>query len=276
MEKWKRSARLTDMIRQLLFNPYRLIPLTVFAEKYKAAKSSISEDLDIIDEVLRSEGNGKLETVAGAAGGVRYSPWFGVEHARKVVQELCEKLSSPERILPGGFLYLSDLLGDPFFLNQIGRIFATVFQEQNIDAVLTVETKGIPIAYATAALLGVPVTIARYDYRVTEGSVVTVHTVSGSSRRLRQLSVSKRSLSEGARVLIIDDFMKAGGTVRGLMDLLNEFKAEVVGVGVMLEQPAENRLVDDYVSLAKVTEIDVKKRKVQVEVGNVFDDRKER
>ena len=64
MEKWKRSARLTDMIRQLLFNPYRLIPLTVFAEKYKAAKSSISEDLDIIDEVLRSEGNGKLETVA--------------------------------------------------------------------------------------------------------------------------------------------------------------------------------------------------------------------
>lgn len=276
MEKWKRSARLTDMIRQLLFNPYRLIPLTVFAEKYKAAKSSISEDLDIIDEVLRSEGNGKLETVAGAAGGVRYIPGFGVEHARKVVQELCEKLSSPERILPGGFLYLSDLLGDPFFLNQIGRIFATVFQEQNIDAVLTVETKGIPIAYATAALLGVPVTIARYDYRITEGSVVTVHTVSGSSRRLRQLSVSKRSLSEGARVLIIDDFMKAGGTVRGLMDLLNEFKAEVVGVGVMLEQPAENRLVDEYVSLAKVTEIDVKKRKVQVEVGNVFDDRKER
>jgi purine operon repressor len=57
---------------------------------------------------------------------------------------------------------------------------------------------------------------------------------------------------------------------------LNEFKAEVVGVGVMLEQPAENRLVDEYVSLAKVTEIDVKKRKVQVEVGNVFDDRKER
>ena len=276
MEKWKRSARLTDMIRQLLFKPYQLIPLTVFAEKYKAAKSSISEDLDIIDEVLRSEGNGKLETVAGAAGGVGIIPGFSVNQSRKVVQNLCEKLSAPERILPGGFLYLSDLLGDPFFLNEIGRIFATVFKEQHIDAVLTVETKGIPIAYATAALLGVPVIIARYDYRVTEGSVVTVHTVSGSTRRLRQLSVSKRSLSEGARVLIIDDFMKAGGTVRGLMDLLSEFKAEVVGVGVMLEQPAENRLVDRYVSLAKVTEIDVKMRKVHVEVGNVFDDREER
>lgn len=276
MEKWKRSARLTDMIRQLLVKPYQLIPLTVFAKKYKAAKSSISEDLDIIDEVLRSEGNGKLETVAGAAGGVRYIPGCSAKHSKKAVQKLCEKLSNPERILPGGFLYLSDLLGDPFFLNEIGRIFATVFQEQNIDAVLTVETKGIPIAYATAALLGVPVIIARYDYRVTEGSVVTVHTVSGSSRRLRQLSVSKRSLSEGARVLIIDDFMKAGGTVRGLMDLLNEFKAEVVGVGVMLEQPAANRLVDRYVSLAKVTEIDVKMRKVHVEVGNVFDDKEER
>lgn len=275
MEKWKRSARLVDMIHQLLVKPYQLIPLTTFAKKYKAAKSSISEDLDIIDEVLCSEGDGKLVTVAGAAGGVRYIPMISKEESRAIVQELCEKLSKPERILPGGFLYLSDLLGDPALLSEIGRIFATVFAEQNIDAVLTVETKGIPIAYATASFLGVPVVIARYDYRVTEGSVVTVHTISGSSKRLRQLSLSKRSLPEGSRVLIIDDFMKAGGTVRGLMDLLNEFRAEVVGVGVMLESPAQDRLVEQYVSLAKVTEIDVKTHKVRVDSGNVFKSREE-
>jgi purine operon repressor len=64
--------------------------------------------------------------------------------------------------------------------------------------------------------------------------------------------------------------MKAGGTVRGMMDLLTEFKAEVVGVGVMLEAPAEERLVEDYVSLAQVAAIDVKERMVRVETGNAF------
>jgi purine operon repressor len=270
MDKWKRSARLVDMTRQLLVQPYRLIPLTTFAERYHAAKSSISEDLDIIDEVLKAEGNGELETVAGAAGGVRYIPNISRGQALNVIQGLCERLTNPERILPGGFLYLSDLLGDTTLVNEMGRIFASVFGGKKVDAVLTVETKGIPIAYATAAYLRAPVVIARYDYRVTEGSVVTVNTVSGSSNRMRQLSLSKRSLPDHSHVLIVDDFMKAGGTVRGMFDLLNEFNAEVVGVGVMLEAPAKERLVDSYVSLVQVKEVDVKERKVQVDLGNIF------
>jgi purine operon repressor len=270
MEKWKRSARLVDMTRRLLTRPYRLIPLTAFAERYQAAKSSISEDLAIIDEVLKHEGNGRLETLAGAAGGVRYIPGIGAEEAGAVIARLCEKLSNPERILPGGFLYLSDLLGDPFLLHDVGRLFSSVFEGRRVDVILTVETKGIPLAYATAAHLGVPVVIARYDYRVTEGSVVTVNTISGSNRRMRQLSLSKRSLREGTRILIIDDFMKAGSTVRGLIDLAAEFRAEVAGIGVMMEAPAQERMVDGVVSLVKVKEIDARLRTVQVEAGNIF------
>jgi purine operon repressor len=114
------------------------------------------------------------------------------------------------------------------------------------------------------------VVIARYDYRVTEGSVVTVNTISGSNRRMRQLSLSKRSLREGTRILIIDDFMKAGSTVRGLIDLAAEFRAEVAGIGVMMEAPAQERMVDGVVSLVKVKEIDARLRTVQVEAGNIF------
>ncbi|WP_124726308.1 pur operon repressor [Staphylospora marina] len=271
MEKWKRSARLVDMTRQLLGEPRRLIPLTAFAQRYQAAKSSISEDLDIIDDVLRAEGGGELETLAGAAGGVRYLPGIHASHAMKIVEKLCGKLSDADRLLPGGFLYVSDLLGDPVLLSEIGRIFASVFARKTVDAVMTVETKGIPLAYATAFYLRVPVVIARYGYRVTEGSVVTVNTVSGSGGTMRQLSLSKRSLAQGSRVLIIDDFMKGGGTVRGMMDLLSEFQAEVAGIGVMLESRTEQRLVDSWVSLAQVKEVDMNKRRIEVVPGNVFD-----
>lgn len=274
-EKWKRSARLVDLTNQLLSQPYKLIPLTTFAKRYQSAKSSISEDLTIIDEVFRNEGSGELETVAGAAGGVRYIPKLDLTRTEEILADLCVQLEKPERILPGGFLYMSDLLGNPTLLSEVGRIWATLFAGVKIDAILTVEIKGIPLAYAVANYLRVPVVIARYDYRVTEGSVVTVNTVSGSSGKLKPLSLSKRSLPQGSRVLvlIIDDFMKAGGTVRGLQDLCFEFDATVVGVGVLAEAHVPGRLVDDFVSLISVSEIHERDRTLRVGIGNVFQDR---
>lgn len=271
MNKWKRSARIVDMTRQLIQHPHRLIPLSTFAERYDTAKSSISEDLTIIHEVMSATGQGGLETLAGAAGGVRYIPGMDRKTAEEVMIILCRELSNPDRILPGGFLYMSDLLGQPALLRDIGQIWASVFAKKQVNAVVTVETKGIPLALAAAMHLGVPVAIVRQGNRVTEGSVVTVNTVSGSSRRIRTLSLSRRSLKEGSRVLIIDDFMKAGGTIRGMIDLLSEFQADVVGAGVLVESAVQERLVENVVSLAKIKSIDEKKRTVDVQLGNLFE-----
>ena len=55
--KWKRSERLVDMTRNLLDSPHELIPLTFFSERYKAAKSSISEDLTIVKETFEEKGD---------------------------------------------------------------------------------------------------------------------------------------------------------------------------------------------------------------------------
>lgn len=270
MEKWKRSARLVDMTHQLLHAPYQLIPLTSFAKRYQAAKSSISEDLTIIQDVLHANGSGRLETMAGASGGVRYLPGMGKAEMEQILVKLCERLTDPERILPGGFLFLSDLLGDPNLLHQLGRIWARIFDNSEIDAIVTVETKGIPLAYAAAFHLRKPVVIVRYDTTVTEGSVVTVNTVSGSSGRMKQLSLARRSLKRGSRVLVIDDYMKAGGTVRGLIELLREFEAEVVGVGVMVDSQVPEKLVDHYVSLTTVAEVDERDKRIEVTMGNLF------
>ena len=53
-----------------------------------------------------------------------------VEEADRVVSELCEFLESPERLLPGGYLYLTDILGNPEMMNQVGRLFASVFADR--------------------------------------------------------------------------------------------------------------------------------------------------
>lgn len=273
MKKIKRSSRLVEMTQYLLSRPHVLIPLTTFAERYQAAKSSISEDLVIVKEVVESEGIGLLNTVAGAAGGVKFIPKMTRAAAHAFIQSICEQLRQPDRILPGGYLYMSDILGQPPVLNEIGRMFATVFADRNADCIMTVETKGIPLAHAAAAYLNLPVIIVRRDNKVTEGSVVSINYVSGSSKRIQTMSLSRRALKEEARVLIIDDFMRAGGTIQGMKDLLQEFNASVSGVGVFVESgEVEDQLVNDYVSLAKLTGVDSKTKQVIVGPGTFFKD----
>ncbi|MGO4111372.1 pur operon repressor [Paenibacillus sp. YAF4_2] len=273
MKKLKRSARLVEMTQYLLSRPHTLISLTAFADRYQSAKSSISEDLAIIKEVFEEEGFGELNTLAGAAGGVKYTPKMHTSTALSIMENICRQLEQPERVLPGGYLYMTDMLGQPELLADIGRMFATAFANRNIDVIMTVETKGIPLAYATAACLNLPVVIVRRDNKVTEGSAVSINYVSGSNKRIQTMSLARRALKEQSRVLIIDDFMKAGGTIQGMMDLLYEFKATVAGVGVFVESGEvenEERLLEDYVSLATLTAVDLKTKQTKVIPGNYF------
>ncbi len=259
------------MTHYLKEHPHQLVSLSYFSERYDSAKSSISEDLTIVKEVFEEQGIGSLLTVAGASGGVKYIPKIQGEEAAGLVQDICGKLEDKERLLPGGYLYMMDILGKPQLMKEIGRLFATVFAEQKIDSVMTVAMKGIPLAYAIASHLNVPVSVVRRDHRVTEGSMVSINYVSGSAKRIQTMSLARRSLQEGARVLIVDDFMKAGGTARGMMDLLSEFKAEVVGIGVLVEaEDVEERLVDDYVSIARLADVNNQQKQVKAEPGNII------
>lgn len=274
VRKLKRSARLVEMTQYLLARPHTLISLTAFADRYQSAKSSISEDLAIIKEVFEDEGIGELHTLAGAAGGVKYIPKSGKAASLSTIQAICRQLEQPERVLAGGYLYMTDMIGQPALMSEVGRMFATAFAGRDIDVIMTVETKGIPLAYATAMYLNLPVVIVRRDNKVTEGSAVSINYVSGSTKRIQTMSLARRALREQSKVLIIDDFMKAGGTVQGMIDLLAEFNATVAGVGVFVESGevgSEERLFEDYISLAKLTAVDLKTKQTTVVPGNYFE-----
>lgn len=269
--KFRRSERLVDMTNYLLEHPQQLVSLSFFSERYGSAKSSISEDLAIIKETFEKRGIGTLKTVPGASGGVKYTVKVSNEEARPIINELCDLIADPDRLLPGGYLYMTDILGDPAIVQKAGRLLASAFTGEKIDLVMTVATKGIPLAYAVASHLNVPVVIVRRDNKVTEGSTVSINYVSGSTGRIQTMVLSKRSMEQGANVLIVDDFMKAGGTVNGMISMLHEFNAKLAGIAVLVEaEKIEERLVDDYLSLVKLSDVDVKEKQIQVSEGNYF------
>lgn len=269
--KLRRSERMVVISNYLINNPYKLTSLNTFAEKYEAAKSSISEDIAIIKKAFEESGIGEIETVTGVSGGVIFTPGISDEEAKAVIEELRDRLSESNRILPGGYIYLSDLLSTPKILQSVGRIIANAFKGNKIDAVMTVATKGVPLANAVANILNVPFVIVRRDLKITEGSTVSVNYASGSSDRIEKMFLSKRSLKPNSRVLIVDDFLKGGGTISGMVSLLKEFDSTLVGVAVFAENAQEKRDRMTYKSLLKVSEIDVKNNHVKVEIGNIFD-----
>lgn len=268
----KRSHRLVVLTNYFLDNPRKHTQLPYFVKRLNTTKASVSEDLDIIHHVFQSEGRGMLQRTTGAAGGVKYIPENTRAVSASFIEKLCSQLEDPDRILPGGYLYMSDLLGHPQTVREIGRVFASVFSSKDIDVVVTVATKGIPLAYAVASFLAVPVVIVRRDPKVTEGSSVSINYVSGSSRKIQTMVLPKRSLQEGANVCIIDDFMKAGGTITGMMNLLEEFEADVKAIGVLAEadDEEEERVVEDYTSLVKITNVDSKGKSIYVQPGNML------
>lgn len=199
-----------------------------------------------------------------------FTPSISEAEARTIVEDLCQRLSESDRILPGGYIYLSDLLSTPKILQNIGRIIANAFKGQKVDAVMTVATKGVPLANAVANILNVPFVIVRRDLKITEGSTVSVNYASASSDRIEKMFLSKRSLKPNSRVLIVDDFLKGGGTITGMISLLTEFDSTLVGVAVFAENAQSEREQMTFKSLLKVSEIDVKNNNVVVEVGNIF------
>ena len=270
--KTRRSDRLIDMTRYFMERPHTLVSLTFFAERYESAKSSISEDLAIIKRTVKLRGIGILETIPGATGGAIYIPSIDEDEARAFIEDMTEQLSHQDRLLPGGYVYLSDLLGRPDVLRYVGRVIARQYIDKQIDAVMTVATKGVPIAQSVASYLNVPFVIVRRDSKITEGSTVSVNYVSGSSERIEKMELSKRSLKRGSHVLVVDDFMKGGGTVNGMKSMIEEFESELVGITVFAEGAFDGRrMVEDYTSLLKVDSVNTIDKTIHVSPGNYLE-----
>lgn len=270
--KTRRSDRLIDMTRYFMERPHTLVSLTFFAERYESAKSSISEDLAIIKRTVKLRGIGILETIPGATGGAIFIPSIDEDEARVFIEDMTEQLSHQDRLLPGGYVYLSDLLGRPDVLRYVGRVIARQYIDKQIDAVMTVATKGVPIAQSVASYLNVPFVIVRRDSKITEGSTVSVNYVSGSSERIEKMELSKRSLKRGSHVLVVDDFMKGGGTVNGMKSMIEEFESELVGITVFAEGAFDGRrMVEDYTSLLKVDSVNTIDKTIHVSPGNYLE-----
>ncbi len=250
MDRIRRNERMAALAGLLTASPNKIHTLSTFCDMFGAAKSTMSEDIDMLGSVMDEYGLGRLETVTGAAGGVRYRPIVKPSDALGFLNRLSKELCTSSRVLPGGFLYLSDILSRPEIVSKMGAIIAGQYYDAEPDFVLTMETKGIPVALMTANAMNLPLVIARRSSKAYEGSAVNINYRTGSSGLMETMSLDRRAVKEKQKALIVDDFLQAGGTARGMTDLMGEFNVTVVGtVFVMAKAKPVNKLIQGEKSL---------------------------
>ena len=84
----KRSHRVGAICQLLTESPHKVFNLKYFCDKFSAAKSSISEDISAVAAAVRANGLGYIETMPGAAGGVKYVPDISLEKVRQIQEDL--------------------------------------------------------------------------------------------------------------------------------------------------------------------------------------------
>lgn len=126
---------------------------------------------------------------------------------------------------------------DVALIGELGREFHRRFRDAGVTKILTIEASGIGIACITAQYFGVPVVFAKKTQsRNIDGEVLTTQVTSFTHQRNYDVIVSKRFLDPSDRVLLIDDFLAKGSALLGLISLVRQSGATIVGAGICIEK----------------------------------------
>ena len=126
---------------------------------------------------------------------------------------------------------------DIALINEIGKEFYRLFGDCGINKILTIEASGIGIACITAQSFGVPVIFAKKNKtKNIAGDVYTSKVASFTHGKVYDIIVSKEFLGPEDRVLLIDDFLANGSALQGLINLVRDAGATLVGAGICVEK----------------------------------------
>lgn len=182
------------------------------------------------------------------------------------MKELEKMILEKGRVLPGNILKVDSFLNhqiDPNLFMAMGKDFYERFKNKKINKILTLEVSGIAIAFAAATYFNCPVVFAKKIESLTiSNDVYTSKVRSYTKNKVYDIRVDKKYLSCEDGILIIDDFLANGEALKGLIDLCDQARAKVEGIGIAIEKTFQEggekyrKLGYDLYSQAKIKSLE--------------------
>ncbi len=156
------------------------------------------------------------------------------------MQALEDKILAEGTVLPGNILKVGSFLNhqiDPEITMQMGNEIAGLFKNDNVTKILTIETSGIPVAFAAATCMNVPLVFAKKNKTGNiSGDTYSAVVHSYTHGTDYTVIVSNEYLNANDKILIVDDFLANGKALIGLLDIISQAGATAVGAAVAIEK----------------------------------------
>lgn len=153
---------------------------------------------------------------------------------------LKQRIQKDGKLYPGNVLKVDSFLNhqiDISLLREIGAEFKRLYNDCEINKILTIEASGIGIACVSAQFFSCPVVFAKKAKTSNiSDDFYQSDVMSYTHNKMNHVIVSKEYLGKGDKVLIIDDFLANGCALRGLIEIVKKSGAELVGCGIVIEK----------------------------------------
>ena len=151
-----------------------------------------------------------------------------------------QKILKEGKVLPGNILKVDCFLNhsiDVQFMLEMGKEIASLYSNEPVNKILTIETSGIPIAFAAAQYMNVPVVFAKKSKPATITDNFYSSTITSFTKKnTYDAVVSKDFLNSSDKLLVIDDFLAKGNALTGLLDIINQAGATLCGCAIAIEK----------------------------------------
>ena len=133
-------------------------------------------------------------------------------------------------IKPGLRIAILNILGDTELVQACAKALADLLKDVEFDALVTAETKSIPLAYALSLETNKPYVILRKSYKPYMGNAMQAETLSITTGEPQTLYLDEKDLRfmENKKVVILDDVISTGSTLQGMRLLMQRTGASVV------------------------------------------------
>lgn len=156
------------------------------------------------------------------------------------MKALEEKILREGTVLEGHILKVGSFLNqqlDVDFLMEMGKEIKRIYSDAEVTKLLTIESSGIAVAVAAGAVMHIPVVFAKKNKSANvSGEVFSTVVHSYTHNTDYTVVVAKDYLKPDDKIVIIDDFLANGKALEGLIDIVKQSGADLIGATCAIEK----------------------------------------
>lgn len=130
------------------------------------------------------------------------------------------------------FKDITPLLGDPQAFNLAIDILANRYIGGHVDRVVGVEARGFILGAALAYRLNTGLIMVRKPGKLPAATLKAAYELEYGRD---ELEIHRDAMQPGSRVILVDDVIATGGTVRAAIDLITALQCDIIELAFLIE-----------------------------------------